>query len=176
MKTQWHHPNWPAPKPSAALRARLLDPTSLTRRLTAECGHFSVRLLAQRRQRPYRDEVVLLGLRRGEWALVRRVLLLCDGEPVVYARTVIPPKSLSGPRRRLLHLGSRSLGGVLFASHSLHRTELQLTRLHPGQPLHREATAAAGDRAAPVWGRRSCFTLHGASLLVSEFFLRGEAD
>ena len=65
-----------------ALRSWLLDQSSLTLRLQQACeGDFSVQVLSQHWARPSPDEVSLLGLRRGERALVRQVYLLCNGQP-----------------------------------------------------------------------------------------------
>src|SRR5690606_17195131 len=68
----------------------LRDPGSLTARITARCDRFAVRVLRQRLGKVLDDEVALLGLPHGDWAWVREVLLLADGMPVVYARSVMP--------------------------------------------------------------------------------------
>ena len=80
----------------------LLDPSSLTLRLQHACGgNFSVQVLSQHWSNPAADEARLLGLGRGERVLVRQVHLLCDGQPWVFARTVIPASTLRGRGRRL---------------------------------------------------------------------------
>ena len=156
----------------AALRARLCDRGSLTRRLQQGCaGTFRVEVVEQVRRRPRHDEARLLGLHRGERALIRRVRLCCDDRTVVYARSVIPPRSLQGRWRRLARLGSRSLGSALFADRSLRRGALELAAILPGQTLHDEACAEGGGGNGPIWGRRSLFWLHGRPLLVCEIFL-----
>ncbi len=150
----------------------LLAPGSLTRLLLqASGGDFLVRLLSQRWENPLPDEARLLGIRPKRHALVRQVLLLCKGEPWVYARTVIPRSTLSGRRRRFVRLGTRPLGAVLFADPSMQRSEVQVARLEPATRLYRLACRELEERPAVLWGRRSVFRLSDRPLLVSEIFL-----
>ncbi len=150
----------------------LLAPGSLTRLLQqASGGDFQVRLLSQGWETPLPDEARLLGIRPKRHALVRQVQLLCNGIPWVYARTVIPRSTLSGRRRRFVHLGTRPLGAVLFADPSMQRSEVQVARLEPSMRLHRLASKALSERPPVLWGRRSVFRLSGRPLLVSEIFL-----
>ena len=72
------------------------------------------------------NEARVLGMSMSGRALVREVQLLCNGVPWVYARTVIPRRTLSGRQSRLAHIKSRSLGAMLFADPSMRRGELQL--------------------------------------------------
>lgn len=157
--------------PEAALR-RLLDPASLTRRIQAACpGYFRVQVLAQGWARPQHNEVLALGMRDGSWGFVREVHLLCDDKPWVYARTVIPRTTLTGPRRRLTRLKSRPLGAVLFADPSMRRAAVEIARLTPCDKLYPAALRHLVERPPMIWGRRSLFTLGGKPLLVSEIFL-----
>jgi chorismate lyase len=151
----------------------LLDPSSLTQRVITACGRgqFRVQVLAQAWQRPFADERRRLGLHNDTRALVRQVQLLCDDEPWVYARTVIPRTTLSGRERRLAHLGSRSLGAALFADPTMEREPMELAQLGPGQALFDVATQRLAPASADIWGRRSVFRLSGKPLLVSEIFL-----
>jgi len=154
-------------------RAWLLDPSSLTQRVVAVCGggRFRVQVLAQAWQRPYPDERRRLGLHNDTRALVRQVRLLCDDEPWVYARTVIPRATLTGHERRLSRLGNRSLGAALFADPTMEREAMEVAALAPGQPLYDVATQDQAPAKTEIWGRRSVFRLSGKPLLVSEIFL-----
>lgn len=148
----------------------LVDATSLTRRLRQLCPRgFRVHLLAQRWQRPLRNERRALGLRDHEFALVREVLLACGDTPWVFARTVIPAGTLRGDLRRFARLGDRPLGELLFSTRGMRRGAIEVAEIRPGQPLYREL--AGGRDAAVIWGRRSVFTLGGRPLLVGEIFL-----
>lgn len=153
------------------LRDWLLDSSSLTQRLRAHCGgKFSVRVLDQGYRAPSAEERRTLGLRPGSWALIRQVYLSCDGTPWVFARTVVPVKSLKGRGRALARLGARPLGELLFADPHLSRGEPAVAALEGYMPLHATATGGVPEAGA-IWGRRSCFVLERKRLLVSEFFL-----
>ena len=157
--------------PESALRW-LLDPASLTRRVQAACdGCFRVQVLGQGYARPQRNEAQRLSMREGSSAFVREVHLLCDELPWVFARTVIPRTTLTGPRRHLTRLKSRPLGAVLFADPSMERGPVEIARLAPGDRLYPIRSRERRIDAPIVWGRRSVFTLAGHPLLVSEIFL-----
>lgn len=152
----------------------LLDPASLTLRLQRLCrGEFRVRVLSQSRGRPSRDEAQALGMRSGGQAIIRQVQLMCDGRPMVYARTVIPATSLRGKLQRLAHLGARPLGAMLFADSGMRRGVVELARITPGQLLYADATRYSRRHPEAIWGRRSVFRIANRPLLVSEIFLPG---
>ncbi len=141
----------------------LADPSSLTRRLLRlSDGQFQVRLLQQGVQRMRVDECLCLHARPGAMGLVREVELRCEGVACVYARSVIPLRSLKGKQRRLAHLGEQPLGAFLFADPQLQRSRIDVL------PLAAPASASA---STATWGRRSLFRVGGYPLLVSEYFL-----
>jgi chorismate--pyruvate lyase len=155
-----------------ALRAWLLDTASLTLRLQQLCpGRFRVRLLSQSWGRPFENEARVLGMKPGSLALIRQVQLLCGEQPWVYARTIMPVSSLCGRLQRLAHLGTRPLGGMLFADPGMQRGGVELARLGTGQAMHAAATFHLAPRPAEIWGRRTVFRLADKPLLVSEIFL-----
>jgi len=155
-----------------ALCSWLLDPESLTLRLQQLCpGRFEVRVVSQLRGRPALNEAQVLGMRNGSHALIRQVLLLCGGQPWIFARTVIPLRSLRGRLKRLAHLGTRPLGGVLFADPGMRRGVVEMACIRPGQALYTAATAHLHEPPPAIWGRRSVFTITRKPLLVSEVFL-----
>src|SRR5690606_34823407 len=113
----------------AALRDDLLDSGSLTARLIARSrGQFQVRILAQRWSLPYLSERRLLAMGEREWGLVREVLLCGGGQPWVFARSVMPARSLTGDLRRLRRLDARPLGHLLFTYPGMTRSGYQLCR------------------------------------------------
>jgi chorismate--pyruvate lyase len=150
----------------------LQDEGSLTKRLKAYCpGRFEVEVLGMEWTRPDRSEAALLGIPQSQKILLRQVHLKCGDELCVYARSVIPLKTLTGRHRRLRHLGNKPLGEYLFASPTLERSRIEWSRLTPGHNLFRRALAASGSINQAVWGRRSLFRIDHRPLLVSEFFL-----
>ena len=157
--------------PESVLRW-LLDPASLTRRIQSACpGCFRVEVLFQGWAQPQHNEARELGMRTGSWGFVREVHLLCDGRPWVFARTVIPRTTLTGPRRRLTRLKTRPLGAVLFADPTMQRGPVEIARLTPCDKLFPAAIQQLVQQPEMIWGRRSLFTLGGKPLLVSEIFL-----
>jgi len=157
---------------SADLADWLFDPGSLTRRVRGRCGGgFHVEVLSQGWRRPMLNEARRLRLRHAEHALIREVYLMCGERPWVYARTVIPRRTLRGPRRHLARLGSRPLGEVLFADPGLARDAVEVSRIEPGQLMFEPATRRSEVDPAAVWGRRSVFYLRRKPILVCEVFL-----
>jgi chorismate--pyruvate lyase len=150
----------------------LLDRSSLTLRLQHACvGQFRVELLSQQLERPMLSEARALGRPPHELALVRQVRLLCDDQPWVFARTIIPLPSLRRGLRQLALLGNRPLGAVLFADPTMQRSAVEVARVSQGKRLFTRAVKGSNSTASEIWGRRSVFTLRGQPLLVSEFFL-----
>jgi chorismate--pyruvate lyase len=150
----------------------LLDASSLTRRLQSACGErFYVRVLRQGWGYPLASERRVLKIRRrGERAMIREVRLMCGERPWVFARTVIPVRSLRGAQRRLAYLGGKSLGAALFADPHVRRGEVEVARFGAEVSMFGHALTTL-PRPETVWGRRSVFRSHGKLLLVSEIFL-----
>ncbi len=157
-------------------REWLLDSASLTLRIKNYCqsydmGNFSVRVLSQGMGIPSNDEVQRLRLKSRRYALIREVLLYCGETPVIFARTVIPIKTLTGPQRQLGHLGSRPLGEFLFSQPYLQRDAMEVAVLNYGHQLFDSAILNIHSSPERVWARRSIFRLKHKPLLVAEVFL-----
>ncbi len=147
----------------------LSDTGSLTQRLLdASEGKLSVQIIRQCLDAPRLSERLALGLAPRRLALIREVILLGDGEPWVYARSVLPMTTLTGPLRKLRRLDNRPLGALLFQSPSMTREPVEVA-------CHNSANAklpvVLGHIDTPLWGRRSVFRLNRKPLLVSEIFL-----
>ena len=159
------------------VRPWLLDESSLTRHLQhASQQHFGVQVLWQHWARPLPDEQHILNLPVREVAQLRETLLLVDGVPWVFARSIIPVRSLTGANRRLRHLGNQSLGSWLFQSRSLRRSQFQVARIPSDNPIlpareHSEHSEQGECSKQTLWGRRSRFEVDNKPLLVCEIFL-----
>ena len=152
----------------------LKDTGSLTKRLIDFCqGRFSVRLLHQGWNQPLISEARLLGTRRAETAMIREVELLCETQPLVFARTLMPATSMAGGARRLAQLGNKPLGAVLFADPATLRTRIQIACIGPRYPLYAAATGHLDHKPDELWGRRTLFLYAGKPILVNEIFLPG---
>lgn len=144
-------------------RPWLCERGSLTQQLSkASQHHLSVEVLRLVWARPSLTEARLLGIPQRQKALIREVHLCGYGTPWVFARSVIPAATLKGPDRRLLLLGNRSLGTLLFSDPAIQRGPLEVCRL-----LHQQQAC---------WARRSVFQLSHGPLLVSEIFLPAMAQ
>lgn len=116
------------------------------------------------------SESLALGLRLSSAGWVREVLLRCEDQPLVFARTVMPVGILRGHYRALRHLGSRPLGSLLFGRDTIRRGPLTVACLGPAHHLRQRAEALTGqDR--PAWARRSVFRVGAKPILVTEVFL-----
>ncbi len=158
------HSAWLPPRirPDISVRGWLLDQGSLTRRVIDYCrqrqGQFQVLKLHGHIGRAHSHENCRLRLPTRSWSYIREVILFCDQNAVIYARTVIPLASLKGKHRRLKFLKNRPLGAYLFAQRDMQRDPLEISILH-----HHGKT---------LWARRSCFYLRQKPLLVYEVFLQ----
>ncbi len=147
----------------------LLNEGSLTQYLIEKSGgDFEVVRIAQSWQSPYPSERALLGLRDRQWALVREVALHCHGQAWVYARSVLPVTTLTGPLRHLRRLRNESLGSLLFQDPHLKRGPFEIVQL----PASSSYIHPSLRQPQPAWARRSRFCLYGRPLSVSEVFLK----
>ena len=181
MPTRLHRETWLSRPPRATVAPALIpwltDPSSLTARVKARCSEFGVELLGQALGRALRDEAVLLGLRAGERVWVREVLLIADGRPVVFARSLLPACNVRSAWNLFQGFGARPLGAALFSDPAITRAPLACTRLDARDARYHRAHSLLCAQTPPVsparalWGRRSLFYRHGRALMVSEFFL-----
>ncbi|MFO1263514.1 MAG: chorismate lyase [Rhodoferax sp.] len=158
---------------SMELREWLINRDSLTQRLVARCGSFKVECLHQHASACLADERDALGLPRRTQVMEREVLLRCDNVAVVYAHTVLPLTATAQQWPLFASLGNRSLGTTLFQDPQVQRGALQFARLRANHPLMRRIRRLQlpQTEASTLFARRSRFTRHGSSLLVTEVFL-----
>ncbi|MFS1523662.1 chorismate--pyruvate lyase family protein [Microbulbifer sp. 2304DJ12-6] len=157
------------PQPPQMLLPWLEYPGSLTAALKRQSrGDFRVQVLSQCWQLPLAEECRALNLRTHSRALVREVLLYGRGHPWVYARSVLPLRSLQGKSRNLRSLDNRPLGELLFSEPGMRRSDIEFNHLQRNPRLQLAALCREDDNA---WGRRSTFWLRDKPLLVAETFL-----
>ena len=154
--------------------AWLSDRGSLTRSVIANCrGRFQVDLIAQGRGSALPGEAALLAAGPAQATLVREVRLYCGREAWVFARTLMPIKSLRGPVHALTRLGRRALGEVLFSDPTTRRLRVEVARITPRHRLFARATGHLRHPPDELWGRRTLFEYGGELSLVNELFLPG---
>jgi chorismate--pyruvate lyase len=158
-------------------RPWLRDPGSLTQRLLTRGRGLRVEVVSQGPRRLHADERFMACGDVHAVTLTREVLLVCGGQPVVYAHSIIRPGDLGGAYRLMRRIGTRPLGAALFADPRIRRYPLRCRRLGRGHSLYRDASRLLGllDKAppAPLWARRSLFVIGKSPILVSEVFLPG---
>ncbi len=168
MNTTWQSPV--GSSLTENLLSWLLDPSSLTTRLTKCCQQFRVEVLGQEVQ-PCSAEEATTDIKVGEQVLVREVLLFCDDIPQVFARSLLPLNSLTGEEQQLAHLGNQSLGQVLFSKKELRRKCIEISSFSQKSNVAQLAKYLQLPMPKELWGRRSTFVLHEKPLMVAEIFL-----
>jgi chorismate--pyruvate lyase len=151
------------------LRDWLFATGSLTARLKTHCSEFRVEVLGQEiiscSELEANDDIAA-----GEQVLVREVLLYCDNKPQVFARSLLPLKSLTGEEQNLAQLGEQPLGQVLFNHPDLIRKGIEVACFNQSSSLF-TLIKQLGLPIIPVWGRRSVFVLNNKPIMVAEVFL-----
>ena len=150
----------------------LRDRGSLTARLR-KMGDFSIRLLQQGLAAPTLDESMAFGAPRSRLAWIREVSLHCNGQPLVFAHSVLPYRPIGPMTGWLARMENRSLGALLFAHPGFRRGALECRRLDHRHPLFRRAVSAMPtlDKIpSKLWARRSRFTFGSQSVMVTEVF------
>lgn len=172
MKLHWQH------KKTAQsyvrdkrVHAFLFNEASLTRFIQQRCeGVFNIDLITESWCQPMSDETDLLSLPNNEITFIRISRLKCDNQTLVYARTVIPQKTLEGENQWLTKLGAKPLGDTLFNDETTYRTDMRYAKI----PVHCELHGAATKElkiTSELWGRQSLFHINHQPLLITEVFL-----
>ncbi len=154
--------------PENPLASWLFETGSLTERLRSHSERFDVEVMNEIRQPVEAQQREILGT-QAQTLLNREVLLICDGQPMVYAQSWIPEGARVGAQG-LDKLGSRPLGEVIFSDKNLTRQAIEVgcfEREHDVARLSRSLKLP--DQT--LWGRRSVFMLPEENILVCEIFL-----
>lgn len=164
---------WQAPSNfvlDAGIKSWLLDPSSLTARLKLSCQQFRIEVLGQVIQACSASEAnedILVG----EQVLVREVLLICNDVPQVFARSLLPLRSLTGEQQALANLGTQSLGQVLFNHPQLQRKKIEIADFSSESSVAKLALALQLPVQQRMWGRRSVLVVEDKPIMVAEVFL-----
>jgi chorismate lyase len=144
---------------------------SLTYFIQQHCdGLFNIELISEEWISPMQDEMELLSLKNDEATFIRKSRLKCDEQTLVYARTVIPKKTLVEENKILTQLGEEPLGNILFNNATTYRSDMRYAKIPVECDLHREATEEL-NITSELWGRQSQFFIRDQPLLITEIFL-----
>lgn len=146
MKTaRWRNrcnPDWPDD-----VRSWLQTSGSLTVRLQQTHGQFRVEVRRQGCGRVLWDEAHAIGVRAGRQVRLRQVTLWAGGQARVVAHTAVKHAGAQSDWPFWRHLGTRSLGTVLFRDPGVRRGRLQFACLPQSHPLAVEAAQVFGRLA-----------------------------
>ena len=155
----------------SVLRDIFLDPGSMTALLRALGDpDMQIEVLQHGYSLPRRDEAALLQM-HNEPGLAREVLMHCQNQPWIYARSFFPPALVKAYGNHFAHLGARSLGELLFSHPRIVRSEFSVAKLRPGHLEYHEAAAHLPEKPRQLWARRSTFHLPEGKLALTEVFL-----
>jgi len=145
--------------------------TSLTAKLRRECAELRVEILSETYEEPMLSEAQALGLSITDKAWVRCVLLKCQNQNWVYARTIIPNLQPQNPWHELQTLGTKPLGEILFEMNNIDRSPFGF-----GQDLisvwpHLNTQISPAKQKKMGYARRSLFQRQQHPLLLTEVFL-----
>lgn len=171
QRSNWRFHWLKKPLQSGQYRHWLVDGSSLTARLQQRYAEFSVEPALEVYAKPFFDEAMPLKITPCKTVLIREVLLIGNNQPVVFAHSVLPRKSLRGSWLGLSRLGSQPLGAVLFANPRVKRTPLAYKKLSCQHALYQQAAKDLANKPAYLWARRSMFSLNCANIMVTEVFL-----
>lgn len=155
--------------PSHQLHNWLLDTGSLTERLVAQCKKFELILIGQAQAGLSQEEYIQVAdseepMSEEEW-IIREVLLLGDGTPWVFARSVIPVKLW---QTDFTDLNTQPLGQRIFNDPKFSRMPFEITQISSSNPFFDKLGVS---QARDLWGRRSTFKCEYMNMMVSEVFL-----
>lgn len=164
---------WAAPNqytiPDTRLESWLLDTGSLTERLKSNCAQFHLTLLGQRQEEITLEEFKQVCaenqcFQREDWQ-VREVLLWGDGQPWVFARSIIPQTLCES---NFLNLNTMPLGQMIFNDRRFNRMPIEITNMRDTEGF---LAALNLSHHSSLWGRRSVFCFENLKMMVSEIFL-----
>lgn len=155
--------------PNSYLKNWLLDTGSLTERLLTQCQSFQLVVIGQAPVKISLDESSLLcktatDFIQEEWQ-VREVLLCGDGQPWVFARSIIPMELWD---RDFSGLSNTPIGKLIFNDPRFTREPFQITQLKQSNTFLKQL-ALQGN--LNLWGRRSVFNFEHLKMIVCEVFL-----
>ena len=151
------------------LKSWILDTGSLTEKLQSECQTFYLTLIGQRQAEITLEEFAQVRTNKQPFAQedwqVREVLLWGDGQPWVFARSIIPQRLC---QQDFADLNTQPLGQLIFNDKRFKRMPFQITHMLNPQPFYQQLSLSAD---MDLWGRRSVFGFEELKMMVCEIFL-----
>lgn len=172
IEGDWHtrleHPSVQSIPPK--LSPWLFEQGSLTQKLKKHCQQFRVEVLAKHQRLMTANELLTMKCPQ-QHIQVREVLLYCDEVPWVYAQTLMPLEQVPQAIEKLISLGEKPLGEVIFNEPGVCRGEIEVAHFAKDAQVCQLADMLQQQIDTGLWGRRSLFSLENYGLLVAEVFL-----
>ena len=137
------------------IKSWLLEKGPITKRIKLN-HNFELNLIRDEVDQISQDDKVFLDNIEGD-IKVREVILLGNGNPLVYAKSYIPIFTINNGLKKLGQLGSKPLGDILFEKNLFQKKETLFTKFLYLKNEH--------------WGRKSKYHVNGLPLSVMEVFL-----
>ncbi len=147
----------------------LAEQGSLTQRFKQAMGSKpNLTRLYQGRQFVSSDERQMLAIKPRQMAMVREIKMGNIDQAWLFARTVVPLKTLLGSARRICALDETPIGKILFGRQGAERKsmKIELTSDLPKTLIDMDINIEH-----PLWERCSIFEFSAGPLMVSEIFL-----
>ena len=124
--------------------------------------------LSQGHQFVSKQERRLLTINNREMALVREIIMGAGDTNWLFARTLIPQRTLKGSARRIAHLNDRPIGNILFGRNGAKRHSMDISLI---SELPQSLIKLGVSADISLWQRRSIFEFATGPLMVTEIFL-----
>lgn len=148
-------------QPTCSQLSWLMEPGSLTARLKAQSGLFSLQLIQQRHTQ-FPTHVMLPW--SSEQGVIREITMSLDGTPYIFAQSFLPQSTIEA-FAPLANLGQMPLGEFIFQQPALTKHWLQLAQFET-------LMLTPSLTVTQAWARRSLYALQGHQFLVQEVFLK----
>ncbi len=149
--------------------ALLSDRGSLTGRFEQAMGvKPTLTRLKQAREYVLPEERRVLDIKFRQVALVREIKMGTSTENWLFARTIVPMRTLQGNARRISMLNEAPIGKILFGRNGAIRSQMTVEKT---RDLPESISQLNMQIDSPLWLRRSIFEFEYGPLMVCEVFL-----
>jgi len=170
--THWREAtNWQKKIVPNDLQSWFFYPHSMTARMQCVCKTVEIDVLQHHIQIPTYSEMHYLKQPSQHYASLREIIMICDNEPWLFARTIIPLSTLKKTGNQLKNFGNKPIGKILFSNRSTTRSPYQFALINPEHFEFQRTKQATPINCNQLWARRSTFHISGKPLSLTEVFL-----
>ena len=154
---------------------------TLTKKLKKIDSHLKIHIIQEcwaQGSTLFEDERLALTLSETDKIWLREITMICNNEPWVFARTIIPTQHLNSPFNALINSGQEPIGNLLFSNENIQRQIFSFAAVNEKHAWHQHIKAQTTineDEPAQLknqyWIRQSQFNAQSDKLLLTECFL-----